>query len=344
MTMSPQQNRLYYGALYGSGIVVSLVLYGILQEKVMTQPYHEDIFEYSVFLVMCNRIAAVLFAITMALIYRESLVPGAPIWKYAVVSFANVYASSCQYEALKYVSFSVQMLGKSFKMMPVMLWGMAISGKRYGVKDWLVAAAVTGGVTMFLMTGEIESKTDTGNSARGLGFLGLFLFLDGLTSTFQEKLFKEHKTSKNNQMFYINFFSCLTSLATLLGSGSLAPSLRFCSEHPTFMRDVSLLSASAVSGQFFIYSQVKEFGALVFAITMNVRQIASILVSNVTYHHTTTFLQAWALCIVFATILWKSGTSLMEASPDEKKPLLDPQLKHEANAPEDAKEANASKV
>ena len=31
--------------------------------------------------------------------------------------------------------------------------------------------------------------------------------------------------------------------------------------------------------RFFIYSQIKEFGALVFAATMNVRQVVSILVS-----------------------------------------------------------------
>jgi hypothetical protein len=47
------------------------------------------------------------------------------------------------------------MLGKSFKMMPVILWGMAVSGKRYGLNDWMIAAAVTGGVTDFLMTGPI---------------------------------------------------------------------------------------------------------------------------------------------------------------------------------------------
>ena len=37
------------------------------------------------------------------------------MWKYLLVSMANVYATTCQYEALKYVSFTVQILGKSFK-------------------------------------------------------------------------------------------------------------------------------------------------------------------------------------------------------------------------------------
>merc|ERR1719310_2163026 len=99
-----------------------------------------------------NRAVAVAFAIIMVFYKGENYRNAAPLWKYLAISFSNVYASSCQYEALKYVSFPVQMLGKSFKMMPVMLWGMAVSGKSYGVKDWGIAAAVTGGVTFFLMT------------------------------------------------------------------------------------------------------------------------------------------------------------------------------------------------
>merc|ERR1719440_1402027 len=145
---------------YGAGIIGMLVCYGILQERIMSQPYghgkHAVLFTDSVFLVFMNRAVAVAFAIGMALFKGESLINGAPLWNYLAISFSNVYASTCQYEALKYVSFPVQMLGKSFKMMPVMVWGMAISGKSYKIVDWLVALAVTGGVTEFLMTGSID--------------------------------------------------------------------------------------------------------------------------------------------------------------------------------------------
>merc|ERR1719401_1931746 len=104
---------------------------------------------------------AVTFAVAMAAARGESLTNKAPLWKYLTVSLSNVYASTCQYEALKYVSFPVQMLGKSFKMMPVMLWGIVISGKRYGVQDWAVAMCVTLGVTSFLLTGPVTSKTSS---------------------------------------------------------------------------------------------------------------------------------------------------------------------------------------
>merc|ERR550537_1691580 len=113
-------------------------------------------FTDSVFLVFCNRAVAVLFACCMVAGKGESYRNSAPLWKYLAISFSNVYASTCQYEALKYVSFPVQILGKSFKMMPVMLWGMLVSQKAYSPVDWCIAAAVTGGVTEFLMTGSIH--------------------------------------------------------------------------------------------------------------------------------------------------------------------------------------------
>ena len=204
---------------YGAGIIGTLVLYGILQEGIMTVAYDGNLFQYSVFLVLCNRLAAVMFAVCMAASKGESMRNAAPLWKYLVVSLSNVYASSCQYEALKYVSFAVQMLGKSFKMMPVMIWGIIIAGKAYSGRDWLVALAVTLGCTEFLMTGPTHSKLDAGNSFKGFLLLGCFLALDGLTSTFQEKLFKEHKTTKYNQMLYINGLSATVSLVTLLATG-----------------------------------------------------------------------------------------------------------------------------
>jgi adenosine 3'-phospho 5'-phosphosulfate transporter B2 len=312
---------------YGAGIIGTLVVYGILQEKIMTVTYggpNGQLFEYSVFLIFINRVAAVIYAIAMALFYKESLQNKAPLWKYLLVSLSNVYASTCQYEALKYVSFAVQQLGKSFKMMPVMIWGMIISQKRYNLLDWLIAAAVTGGVTEFLLTGPTSSPAG-GSCFKGFLFLLGFLALDGFTSTMQERLFKEHKTSKFNQLMYVNMLSSIVSLITLICTGTLIPCLNFFGTYPKIIGDSTVLAISAVASQFFIYSQVKEFGALVFAATMNVRQVVSIIVSYIKYNHHITGLQVLGLFIVFAALFYKSYVGLMSApSKEEKAPLVPP--------------------
>ena len=242
---------------------------------------------------------------------------------YLAISFSNVAASTCQYEALRYVSFPVQMLGKSFKMMPVMVWGLLISSKRYTALDWMVALAVTGGVTEFLMTGNIDAKHSAGNSTYGLFLLVAFLCFDGFTSTFQEKLFKDYRTSKYNQMLYVNIGSAMVSVGSLVASGMLQTAVAFCVNHPSFVMDASLLSASAVSGQWFILSQVKEFGALVFAATMNVRQVVSILVSYMTYGHSITAAQILGLALVFGALFYKSYVAMYDKAPKEQTPLVE---------------------
>jgi adenosine 3'-phospho 5'-phosphosulfate transporter B2 len=314
-----------------------LVIYGLLQERIMSLPYGDPPVEFkdSVFLVLCNRIVAIVFALCLAVGKGEALENKAPLWKYIAISFSSVYASTCQYEALKYVSFPVQMLGKSFKMMPVMVWGMAVGGKSYKLVDWLIALAVTGGVTEFLMTGPISSHGDTGNSSYGLLLLLGFLLLDGFTSTFQEVLFKQHVTSKYNQMLYINMGSAVISTVTLCLSGRLLSALTFVADHPAFLKDAMMLSGAAVGGQWFIYSQVKEFGALVFAATMNVRQVVSILISYATYGHSITALQLLGLALVFGALFYKSFAGLAGSQEaGEKKALLkkdtDPVAKDEA--------------
>merc|ERR1719240_1051081 len=107
-------------------------------------------------------------------------------------------------------------------------------------------------------------------------------------------------------MLYVNLGSCLISSITLILSGQIYNAVLFGVAHPVFFRDAATLSAAAVGGQWFIYSQVKEFGALVFAATMNVRQVVSILISYAHYGHSITGLQILGLSLVFGALFYKS--------------------------------------
>jgi len=329
-------------AFWGAGIIGALGVYGFWQERIMSVPYvasdgvTKELFRVSLFLVLANRLCAIVFAVIMCIAGGEDMWPKVPIWKYLAISFSNVGATTCQYEALKWVSFPVQMLGKSFKMMPVMLWGIVISGKAYSLGDWMIAAAVTGGVTEFLLTGDISSPNDKSNSIYGLLLLVGFLAADGFTSTFQEKLFEEHQTSKYNQMLYINLGSAFTSCVGLLVAGQFGSALTFVNNYPLVVYDAATLSAAAVAGQFFIYSMVKDFGALVFAATMNVRQVISILVSYYSYRHQITLLQIAGLVCVFGALFYKSFSALITPKPakdakpkEEEQPLVENQKKEE---------------
>merc|ERR1719238_201405 len=106
----------------GGGIIFFLGIYGFQQERLMSLPYgtesfsEEDVkacvdagtceyFKDTVFLVLNNRCIAILFAMYMMTRTGEAWKNVPPLWKYFAISVSNVIATTCQYEALKYVSF-----------------------------------------------------------------------------------------------------------------------------------------------------------------------------------------------------------------------------------------------
>jgi adenosine 3'-phospho 5'-phosphosulfate transporter B2 len=317
--------RVLLGLFYAFSIIVTLVIYGVLQERIMDVAYWpgEDYFTFSVFLVFFNRIFGVVFALVMIIGLREPVMCHAALWKYCLISLSTVAASICQYEALKYVSFTVAILGKSFKMLPVMLWGR-LFGTRYRMADWLVSLLVTIGVLWFMLSGSARPQHNHGSTWYGIMLLVGFTMLDAFTSSFQERIFKEDRTTKYNQMLYINLSSSVFSVVILLISGNIKKSFTFGNTHPEIYVDVSTLSAAAVVAQWFIYTQVMENGALAFAATMNVRQVISVVCSYLAYHHAITVMQIIGLGIVATSlalqIFW-SCPSRKKSDPDEKEPL-----------------------
>lgn len=312
---------------YGVSIVASLLVYGLWQERIMALPYQKkDFFNISVFLILFNRVFGIVFAFGMVKVKGEPCCPSASLWKYVLISMPTLVASLCQYEALKYVAFAVQVLGKSFKMMPIMLWGLLAFRKKYRFIDWMVAGLVTCGVMLFMLGGDIspEYRSD-GSTWFGIALLLAFIVLDGFTSTFQENLFAEDMASKYNQMLHINLCSAAISSLVLYGSGGFPEALKFCRAHPVVWVDICILSGSAVVAQWFTFSQVQEFGAVMFAATMNLRQMASVSGSYLFYHRgpgSITATQVVGLVLVFGTLGTQSLGGCCPAGPAERQSLV----------------------
>ncbi|OAY68479.1 UDP-galactose/UDP-glucose transporter 5B [Ananas comosus] len=243
-----KENRMLKCAFAVIGIMSTLVIYGVLQEKIMRVPYgpNKEYFRYSLFLVFCNRITTSTVSAGVLLASKKSLDPVAPIYKYCLISISNILTTTCQYEALKYVSFPVQTLAKCAKMIPVMVWGTVIMQKRYNGKDYLFAVLVTAGCSLFILypASEDVSPYNKGRESTVWGVLLMlgYLGFDGFTSTFQDKLFKGYDMEIHNQIFYTTICSCLLSLSGLILQNHLLPAVDFMFRHRDCFFDVALLS------------------------------------------------------------------------------------------------------
>ncbi|KAG9128813.1 hypothetical protein Leryth_009552 [Lithospermum erythrorhizon] len=307
-----KNNKLLKGGFAVSGIMSTLVIYGILQEKIMRIPYgpKKEYFKYSLFLVFCNRITTSAISAGVLMASQKALDPIAPVYKYCIVSLSNVLTTACQYEALKYVSFPVQTLAKCAKMIPVMLWGSIMMQKKYNSRDYLLALLVTLGCSIFILFPGADdiSPYNRGRESTVWGVLLMvgYLGCDGFTSTFQDKLFKGYDMEIQTQIFYTTVCSCILSFIGLSLQGNLLLAIEFVSRYNDCLLDIVLLSTVATISQFFISYTIRTFGALTFAAIMTTRQLVSILLSCLWFGHPLSWEQCIGAVIVFGSLYAKS--------------------------------------
>ena len=310
------------GAALAGGIFACLLSYGFFQEKIMTGPWGEDSsgkHVSSIFLVMCNRVTTMGIALVGIVARGDTLAPAAPLSAYCAIAFSNMMATTCQYEALRYVSFPTQTLAKTAKMIPVMVWGKLLARRAYTLKDYVVAAGVTSGSTLFLLTGEVAAKQaqarNSDTTLMGLAIMAAYLFFDGFTPTVQERLFANRDVSTWNQMLYVGLLSALVTgvLSCTGGGGARVPPW-----DTVLYQHIVLLSVSAAMAQVFILVMIKEYGALLFATVMTTRQCLSILLSCLVFMHPLSLGQWAGACLVFSSLYYKTLSTAVqtEASRD----------------------------
>ncbi|WZZ31417.1 hypothetical protein YC2023_014818 [Brassica napus] len=276
-----KENKLWKGVFAVSGIMSTLVIYGVLQEKIMRVPYglNKEFFKYSLFLVFCNRLTTSAVSAGALLASKKVLDPVAPVYKYCLISVTNILTTRpgtfirdpdsirdpirIRSEnpdirrgriririALKYVSFPVQTLAKCAKMIPVMVWGTLIMQKKFKGFDYLVTFLVTLGCSVFILfpAGDDVSPYNKGreNTVWGVSLMAGYLGFDGFTSTFQDKLFKGYNMEIHNQIFYTTLCSCVLSFTGLTLQGQLLLAVDFVSRHRDCLVDIALLSTFAL--------------------------------------------------------------------------------------------------
>ena len=213
-------------------LIAIYAAYGLLQERIIKGGYKnttrgetsDDNVSSAPFLVLCNRLMSLttglvlvelrpanaessLLPSTTSTSWRPQtwtrtmsarvarLRPASPFLYYALVAGLNNAATLSQYASLSYLSFTTSTLGKSAKMVPILILGYVVYGKRYKTRQWIGAGVVVLGIWGYLTSlpkvdiNEEEQKKVVTTNWRGLACLLAYLFFDGLTSNIQERIF-----------------------------------------------------------------------------------------------------------------------------------------------------------
>jgi len=312
------------------GLLTSFLLWGLCQERIMAVRYDSENgsgpsehFSNTLFLEFMNRILALVFA-SVILLLRRQPAHTAPMYKYSYSALSNVMSSWCQYEALKYVSFPVQVLAKAAKVIPVMLMGRVVSRQTYSLLEYVTAAMISIGLFMFVMSSDATSRSSKSSTSAisGIILLAGYLGFDAFTSNWQGQLFRVYKMSSTQMMAGSNLFAVIFAGVSLIEQGGFIEAVSFMIRHPLFISHVGIMSVTSAIGQLFIYFTIGEFGPVTFTIIMTVRQGFAILLSCIIYQHSITLFGLVGIFICFTAIFIRTYHSSWLIHAVRKQPVI----------------------
>jgi UDP-galactose transporter B1 len=192
-------------------------------------------------------------------------------------------------EALRYVSYPTQVLGKSCKMVPVMIGGLVLGGRTFTTSQYAQVIFVTLGVAIFNF-GADAKKTSGSDSAYGLSLIALSLVMDAVTGGLQDRVKRTTKAlnpraganvkpSVYESMLYTNLSGFVVALGFAYATGQLESGVRSCFAHVTLARAVFVYSLASAVGQVFIYYTITHFDVLVLTTVTTTRKIFSTVIS-----------------------------------------------------------------
>ncbi|KAH9480578.1 UDP-galactose transporter-like protein 1 [Psilocybe cubensis] len=247
--------------------------------------------------------------------------------RYLQCSVFITSAAPFGFAALSYISYPAMVLGKSCKLVPVMIMNVLLYRRKFAPHKYLVVLMVTTGITIFMGMGDDKKKSKShggGNGQAqtpyanliGISYLLINLALDGATNSTQDEIFTRHKVTGQQMMFWINIFcTLLTSILSVLplpyipvihpsedGQSELVGALTFISEHPSIIVPLAQFALTGALGQLFIFETLQHFGSLTLVTITLTRKLFTMLLSVVVYNHTLTMGQWLGAAVVFAGI------------------------------------------
>lgn len=295
------------------GLQVSYLTWGVMQEKIMTTKMNptplvpDGMFPSATFCVFSNRFLAIIVAAVVCMHQYGTVQTNAPLWYYTPCALSNTLSSWGQYAALKFVSFPLQVLFKSAKVIPVMLMGRFLNNTQYKFVDYAEAVAITLGVCLFGLSKDTSSSVK-GSGAEteiwGLMCLTLYISSDAFTSQWQSRINRHYETSTYQMMFGVNCSAIILTVSALIISGELPAVLEFLAANPGAIWNNVITAITSATGQTFIFYTIKTFGPVAFTIIMTTRQMISMVISTIVFGHSITFGSYCGAFIVFSTLFY----------------------------------------
>jgi solute carrier family 35 (UDP-galactose transporter), member B1 len=306
------------------GIYFFFLTWGVLQERISTIAYQQangQLVKFSSFTLL-NSLQSFTASIIAFLFIKflqkreghlkEILSNPTLLFELGRVALSGCMASPFGYAALKHLSYPTMVLGKSCKLVPVMLMNILVGGKRFSLSKYVTVVLITLGVCSFML---LEDGPSAGSKAKTTSWYGLLLLLvnltlDGATNSWQDKLFVKWHISSQQLMLFMNAFSCLFLVTQLIitepFNNQLSTGINFLVQNPKALRDILAFCLAGSLGQVFIFLTIEWFGSLTLVTVTVTRKLMTILLSLLWFDHRMNYYQWFSVALVFLALSLES--------------------------------------
>lgn len=195
------------------GMISSLTFYGIVLEYTTSggRKLHEISFIF---------VTTSIYAIT-AYVFR-GIFGEKPTdisrYQMLILSLTSIASTFTSVRSLRYVIYPVQVLFKSCKPVPVMLFGTLL-GKKYSMRKYVNVIIITTGVALFMGGGSSTRKPGGGSDTTLMGamMLSISLCFDGATGAYEDRLMSgDNQVGPYDLMFNIQLGKSIISFCGLI--------------------------------------------------------------------------------------------------------------------------------
>nr|XP_036870753.1 adenosine 3'-phospho 5'-phosphosulfate transporter 2 isoform X2 [Manis javanica] len=274
-------NKLTQFFICVAGVFIFYLIYGYLQELIFSV---EGLKTFGWYLTLVQFAFYSIFGlIELQLIQdKRRRIPGKT---YMIIAFLTVGTMGLSNTSLGYLNYPTQVIFKCCKLIPVMIGGVFIQGKRYNVADVSAAVCMSLGLIWFTLADSTIAPN--------------FNMTDAVIGNVQEKAMKLHNASNSEMVLYSYSIGFVYIFLGLTCTSGLGPAVAFCSKNPVQTYGYAFLfSLTGYFGISFVLALIKIFGALLAVTVTTGRKAMTIVLSFIFFAKPFTFQYVWSGLLV----------------------------------------------
>eukprot|EP00873_Tetraselmis_striata_P001134 jgi/Tetstr1/421398/TSEL_001165.t1 len=263
--------------LYAGGVYVSFIAHDYLQELI----WHLPGYNFPQFMTLFEFVSCTVFPAAELAFKRTPLGGGNPL-RFAALACLILPSMVAGTAALAYVSYPIKVVAKSTKLLPTMLIGSLLLGRRFNSWHYAAALCLCAGLVGFALSDAHASGSAT--TAFGLLLLGASLCFDAFIPNVQQRLLGNYKgassrTSEAEVMMMTNLFGSLLLVPSSFFTGELQQALAFLAHTPQALPLLLMFSVTTFCGVAAYMRLVSNFSGVTAVVVTTSRKLVTIMLS-----------------------------------------------------------------